>query len=409
VLVLGAGLTGSCVALALAQSGHRVTVLDRAGSPMSGASGNTEARIHLGYVFALDATMVTQRHMLTGGLTFAPLLDRWLGPQPWDELRTPSCRYAVMPDSMLDADALESQYARIVEELNGVRGYVEDVARGPCSYLGQQFSGRVRRKHGDADGPLVDGQPVETVFDTEEAGIEPDRLSDAIRRGLAQSNIEVHTRTEVLEARRDDSGFAVAVTDADGSLVWWRAPAVVNCLWEDRLRVDASVDVQSPFELWTYRVKHLVIVRLARGSRAPAVTMVQGPYGDLIPWSGSRACVSWYPVGRTELRTISQRDVHEPPVRAARTPDSVVDAVLTPMTELFPSLDGAAVTDVRGGVIAAPGATDIDDPASRLHTRASAAVHEHDGWWTIDTGKYTMAPLVAYIASRSVDAALRGA
>jgi len=347
--------------------------------------------------------------MLTGALTFAPLLDRWLGPQPWEELRTPPFRYAVMPDSVLDADALESQYARIVEALSTVRGYVEDVVRGPSSYLGQQLWGRVRRGRGDAAGPLVEGQPVEAIFDTEEVGIEPDRVSDAVRRGLARSNIDVRTRTKVLEARRDASGFAVAVTDTDGALAWWRAPAVVNCLWEDRLRVDASVGVESPFDRWTYRVKHLVIVRLPRGSRAPTITMVQGPYGDLTPWSGSRACVSWYPTGRTELRTVDRSDVHQPPIRAAHTPDSVVDAVLAPMSELFPSLEGASVVDVRGGVIAAPGATDIDDPASRLHTRANSAVHDHDGWWTVDTGKYTTAPLVAYIASRRVDAALRGA
>ena len=47
--------------------------------------------------------LATQRRMLTGALTFAPLLDRWLGPQPWAELRTPPFRYAVMPASTLTA------------------------------------------------------------------------------------------------------------------------------------------------------------------------------------------------------------------------------------------------------------------------------------------------------------------
>ena len=67
VLVLGAGLQGSCVALALAAKGHRVTVLDRADRPMAGASRNTEAKIHLGYVYALDRTGVTQRRIVRAG------------------------------------------------------------------------------------------------------------------------------------------------------------------------------------------------------------------------------------------------------------------------------------------------------------------------------------------------------
>ena len=64
---------------------------------MTGASRNNEGKIHLGILFALDTTLRTQRTMLRGALTFAPLLDQWLGPQPWDEwrtdpIRTRSCR-----------------------------------------------------------------------------------------------------------------------------------------------------------------------------------------------------------------------------------------------------------------------------------------------------------------------------
>jgi YD repeat-containing protein len=408
VLVLGAGLAGSCVALALATSGHHVTVLDRAGSAMSGASGNTEAKIHLGYVYALDETMATQRRMLTGALTFAPLLDRWLGPQRWEEIRTPLFEYAVMPDSLLDADDLEARYARIADALEEVRDHVEDVVGGPASYLGRSFEGRVWRTRGSVTGPLLDGRPLSASFATEEAGVNPDRVSDAIRRGLDHAAIDMRPRTEVHEARRDASGFSVAVTDPDGTTAWWRARAVVNCLWDDRLRVDASVGVESPVDTWTYRVKQLVVVRLRPDADPPTVTMVQGPYGDLIRWDESHACLCWYPIARTELRTTAGP---RPPRGVSGTvPDPrVAKAMVATMTEMFPALEGSKIVDSRRGVIMAPGATDIDDPASGLHTRPNPAVHEHDGWFTVDTGKYTLAPLLAFVASQRVSAALRGA
>jgi hypothetical protein len=46
-------------------------------------------------------------------------------------------------------------------------------------------------------------------------------------------------------------------------------------------------------------------------------------------------------------------------------------------------------------VIVCWGATDIDDPSSELHRRRDIGVHDHDGYFSIDTGKLTCAPLFA--------------
>jgi hypothetical protein len=350
---------------------------------MSGASGNTAGKIHLGYLYALDETLNTQRRMLTGALTFGPLLDRWLGAQRWEEMRSPLFRYAVMPDSLLDADALEARYTSLRDAWIDVRSHVEDVVGVPASYLGRPFSGRILRHEGDDDGPLIDDQRIETIFETEEVAVDPDRLSDAVRRGLSRREVEFHPRIEIREARRAGNGFAVAVTEEDGVTAWWRAPIVVNCLWDDRLRVDASVGIESRIKRWTSRGKQLVVVSPPRAVHAPTVTMVQGPYGDVIPWDPRRVCLSWYPAG------------------------SAVGETVAAITRMFPALEGSRVVDVRSGVVVAPGESDIDDPASGLHVRANPAVHQHEGWWTIDTGAYSLAPLLGYVASRQIDAALR--
>ena len=50
---------------------------------------------------------------------------------------------------------------------------------------------------------------------------------------------------------------------------------------------------------------------------------------------------------------------------------------------------------VAGGIIAAAGETDIDDPNSRLHMRIDVGVCSVDGYHSVDTGKYTLAPMYA--------------
>jgi len=48
---------------------------------------------------------------------------------------------------------------------------------------------------------------------------------------------------------------------------------------------------------------------------------------------------------------------------------------------------------VDGGAIFAWGSSDIDDPLSGLHERYDAGVRGADGYFSIDTGKFTTAPL----------------
>jgi hypothetical protein len=50
---------------------------------------------------------------------------------------------------------------------------------------------------------------------------------------------------------------------------------------------------------------------------------------------------------------------------------------------------------VAGGIILAAGDTDIDDPASRLHTRTAVGIRSMHGYHSVDTGKYTLAPMYA--------------
>ena len=78
----------------------------------------------------------------------------------------------------------------------------------------------------------------------------------------------------------------------------------------------------------------------------------------------------------------------------------MIDATLAAFARMVPSLrelPGVLREQARvaGGVILAAGETDIDDPGSRLHARTAVGVRSTKGYHSVDTGKYTLAPMYA--------------
>jgi glycine/D-amino acid oxidase-like deaminating enzyme len=70
--VLGGGLQGCCVALALAERGANVVLFDKNDALLSRTAVANEGKIHLGYMYAGDPTLSTAKTMMAGALSFAP-------------------------------------------------------------------------------------------------------------------------------------------------------------------------------------------------------------------------------------------------------------------------------------------------------------------------------------------------
>ncbi len=390
IVVIGAGLAGSCVALDLARRGLSVAVLEREAEPLLRASLRNEGKIHLGFVYALDPSGATRQRMLEGALSFAPILERLCGPLPWRDWCSEGFRYAVMPDTLAGPGVLEEAYDDLRDRLARFQ------ARGGASrhYLGRALGDLWRRSGGRRGRPRVGGAPVEVLYETEEVSVDPRPLARVVSSCLrSEPRAELRCGVEVLGARRRSGGKGLALevaTREGGSTV--EADIVVNCSWADRLRLDRAVGLRSEGGTPCFRVKYQVIVRPRRPVRELApVTMVQGPYGDLVPWRDGEVYLSWYPLGRTYFGSEPPPPPSEPSVEARR----VARATLGAMSELFPALAGSEIVSALPGVIFARGSSDVDDPASGLHVRAAPEVEHHDGWWSVDTGKLTTAPLVA--------------
>jgi glycine/D-amino acid oxidase-like deaminating enzyme len=392
VAVLGAGLQGSCVALALAREGVEVDLVDRAGTAITGASSHNEGKIHLGYVYANDPTRRTARTMIEGALEFAPLLRTWLGDDVGLGLAAPFY-YVVHRDSLLDVAEVEAHFAdchAIALELLG--------GREP-DYFGADPRLPPRRL-GDAEADMLfDPDTVLAAYATDEVAVEPAALATAVRRALSRTpGIRLRTDTEVRAVTRLDEGAMVHTDRSDDAY-----DHVVNALWDGRLAIDetAGVGAERP---WLYRVKYYL--HLPACSPLPSTTILLGPFGDVVTYDDGSVFLSWYPAGR--LGTSAELRPPDWPTeldgtRAKEVRAGIVDGLagLVPGVATLPAadLDGS---QVLGGVIFAHGHTDIDDPASVLHERHEIGPSSHGRYHSVDTGKLTMAPRFARIVAERI-------
>lgn len=386
IIVIGAGLQGSSVALALAAKGIRSVLLERQPQPLLAASLRNEGKIHLGFVYALSAGTATTETMLRGATSFAGFLDAWCGPLPWQQWQSAPFRYLVMPDSLLSADQLAAAYCRLDETAAQI------ATDGPLDYLGEPL-GRLWSEPTPASALVRMTQSL-PWFETVERSIDPRLLTAAVRKRVeAEPLIDLRCGLEVQVAEARGSDFQL--TTSAGLLT---ADAVVNCAWEQRQRLDRMGAAAVAEKLLSYRVKHQILIRPRRPTPLLPVTMVQGPFGDIVPWPDGSIYLSWYPTGRTYFGSSPPPEPLDDPAVARQ----VAEESLTVMADLFPDLQGATIVSSLPGIIVARGDSDVDRPDSGLHDRAAIGVRSSGCWWTIETGKLTTAPWFAEQAAQQI-------
>ncbi|MCA1995339.1 MAG: FAD-binding oxidoreductase, partial [Coleofasciculus sp. S288] len=186
VVILGAGLQGSCIALELAQKGIKVILLDQDEIPMNRASLRNEGKVHLGLVYANDRTLATATLVLQGALHFHYLLAKWLG----SAIERLSCstpfNYLVANDSLLADDELANHYCAIESE------YHQYLAQHPqLNYLGKQPEQLYRPLTPKELAIHFQMSCFQAGFQTAEVSVDTDQLAILIRQAIDRSpNIE---------------------------------------------------------------------------------------------------------------------------------------------------------------------------------------------------------------------------
>lgn len=388
VAVLGAGIQGTCAALALAARGARVDLVDQAAAPITQASRWNEGKIHLGFVYAKDKSGQTADTMLRGALSFDAALQRLTGRwRPADLLSTPF-HYAVHRASQLSVDTISAHFAAIAERYRTLRALTREKYFGLDSdFVWERLPDRETAAHYDPRSTLA-------AFRTIELSVDPARVAEILRQAVSdQARVAFLGGHRVERVDPGPTGQMRVAIAGQGSLGPY--DHVVNALWQDRMRIDANVGLR-PHRRWLHRYKLAVHITGAEGPRLPSTTIVLGEYGDVVDFGDGRYYLSWYPA----CKLGEWQDLQPPPLELSEaTRREVLDRTLGALARIVPA-SGAlnlsqAKVEIEGGYIFAWGKTDISDPMSDLHSRSDIGIRSQGRYHSIDTGKYSMAPYFA--------------
>lgn len=377
---------GVSAALRLARDGHDVVCYDRASCAMCGASRWNEGKIHLGYLYAGDASLRSSARLLPGGLAFRPLLERLIGVSLRHVTAEPDL-YLVHRQSVTSVEATRAYFQAITAQLRGspgARDYLVDVSNASVHEL-------TRRELSDLDV----GEAVVGGFRVPEHSIETrwvaDRLLDAF---AAQRGVTQRMSCEVRAVRDGGSRGRYAIETDDGVDAGYEV--VINALWEDRQRIDATLGLRPTGEC-THRYRVSLFIDTDRPVDLPSFVICTGPFGDVKRYTPQSFYLSWYREGLLA----TGHGVAPPPTprlvdedRAARL-EGMIAALAAHVPGVRAVQAAAARVTLGGGWVFAIGDGLLSDPAATLHRRDRIGIRRLHRYFSVDTGKYSIAPWLA--------------
>ena len=402
--VLGGGLQGCCIALALAQRGVEVALFDRNQDLLSRTAVANEGKIHLGYMYANDPSYSTAKTMINGALAFAPFFARHLGLGMEAMAVSRPATYVVHRDSQRSPEEI-SQYLQVTHRMIGEASE----GRGK-SYFGRDLSGELRRWSAADCEEQFDPSVAIEAFDTPEIAIDPVALARAVcARTKADPRIEIKLQHHVLSVE-DADGLEVLARTPHGELRE-RYDHVVNALWEGRLLLNAKRGLH-PGRPWLHRLKYGISFRLPENNGVPlSATFVSGPFGEIVSYSDGLTYLTWYPACLSAMST-DYAPPEWPTYPSEQHRAQILEGTLKAMSQFvlcLRPLDANSLQDViiKGGVILAWGKTDIVDPRSELHCRFDIGITSIGRFHSVDPGKLTMAPYFADLCADRIVAGVR--
>jgi len=383
IAILGAGMLGTILAILLGRQGVNVTVFEAAERPLDRAGRWNEGKIHLGYTYAADRSLETAQKLIPGGIAFQRIVEDLIDGSIESHLTTGDDVFLTHTKSAIDAEAMSHHFNAVWALLS----QVQDGARRPSRLTRLELTDITR----NAD--IVAG------FRIPERSIDSNWLADRlVARLIASDRVELVCNCPVRALSQDGRNFRIVTSGGDFS----GFDTVVNALWEGQSRIDN--DMGRPVQPLSYRYRVAVFAK-APGARLDNTLIMTGPFGDTKNYDGEHLYLSWYPAGLL----LDRHQEHAPP---APELNDAMEAdigrnVLAGLGVYFPAvLDIPRIAErqvVRGGWIVAHGEGTLSDPNSPLHRRDQFGISRHGSYYSVQTGKFSVAP---WLASKLADGLL---
>lgn len=168
------------------------------------------------------------------------------------------------------------------------------------------------------------------------------------------------------------------------------------------MAIDLTAGIE-PAGRWSNRYRLALFLRTTEPVDVPSAVIATGPFGDIKNYNGRDFYVSWYRLG---LMVDSEEILPPPPpvVDSAEAKDRSM-AILGELARLIPGVGRITGKidrmQLRGGWVFAAGQGKLSDPKATLHRRADFGIRTRGHYLSVDTGKYSTAPWLAWkIAER---------
>lgn len=394
VAVLGAGILGSCIALLLARKGISVELFDLEAAPMSGASRWNEGKIHLGYLYGADSSLKTAKALIPAGLAFAPLMRDLIEQSMAAYVTRSDDVFLIHRDSIIQADQARHYYHQVSE-------LIRDCAEAR-HYLVDVLNASVKPIPGNELDAIANPDLVQAGFLIPERSIQTNWIADQLCAALAaQPNIRQNMNTMVTAVEPVDAvagPWRVITQDNAASF-----DVVVNALWHGRIDIDRCAGVPLPVE-WSNRYRLSLFVRTRKACDLPSAVLAVGPYGDIKNYNGRDFYLSWYPAG-----LVYESDNSSPDMSFAAKPshrEHIVTAIRAGLASAFHGVEELLrdAEDIRlaGGYVFAQGRGSLARATSTIHRRDRFGVVRQGQYYSVDTGKYSIAPWLANSVAQEI-------
>jgi len=396
-LVLGGGIQGCCIALMLEKHGYEVNIVDKSKDIFNRASLNQQGKIHLGFNWGMDSSLKTGKKLLLDALYFAPYLEYLLDKKiNWEKLKSINFNALVAKDSLLSSDKIEI-YFQTLQTI-----YQDYMKNEKLTYLGE----RPKRLFQKTSLPKqLNPDFFQDCFATEEAAIHTQSFKKIIKEKIHSGNISLYLNQLVTGAKRTSHGFIIETCSEDKSVQQLESDVVFNCLWEDKMTLDKKmgVEVEKGFNL---RLRYGIMMKTPSClQEISSFVTIQGPYGDFVNYPESnQVFFSWYPSSMKGMVIDQSMPPSWEEVCEGHISDTLRQSLLNEnfnnFHRLIPALTEFEDSTVMAGVIMANGYHDIHDTNSKLHERSEFPITQNDGYFSINTGKFTSAPHNTYLLEK---------
>jgi glycine/D-amino acid oxidase-like deaminating enzyme len=389
IAVLGAGIMGSSAALLLARQGVQVALFDADSQPFNGASRWNEGKIHLGHMYSADPGMGTARRILPGGLLFKTLTEAIIG-MPIDMAFTKKNDiYLCHRDSVVSPD-----------EIDAYIGRMDAIIRShpnASAYPGLSDINRSERIPEAQLRRLSPSRDILAGFSVPERSINTCWLADRFVEALMSTpRIQLfmqHRITSVEADNADDSRWRVFSVDKDLGAF----DVVINALWENRLSIDQTAGLEPP-PRWSHRYRRALFIKTRTPVDLPSCILCVGPFGDIKNYNGHDLYLSWYPEGLDVYGTdISPPQTQDPDTSAiSEKSRRILDRLQAFLPNIAALENNIKTIQLKGGWVYAAGQGHIGDIRASLHKRSDFGIEQKGSYFSIDTGKFSTAPWLAY-------------